>query len=591
MNRLTPLLLLAIVVGLGAAIWFQTEREVTEVPRAEVPLFEGLDLDALTRVRIDNLERNIHLSIDRDAGGRWFLTDPIAYPVREDMFVQLLGVLGQNQAWRVSAEAEERQQEDLARPRAILELHKRDGGVHELKMCSVAVDGQRVLALVDGRVVRTMRNIETVLETSVLDWRSRRVFDMRPRDVIGVRREGIDPLPEGSTELGLTARRSVDGWFIERPRSFAADPGMTQTWAELLSRLRVDRFVSDEPEPELARFGLQVPAFTLALLGQGGREEVLEVGKPVVNGDAYFARRRGSHHVWRLEDRSFSMLFHTPSDLADRRLLRLPRESLERIQLRGGAQDLRLTQDLASGDWTLAWREAGADEEAWTADLPADMARIDELLASLSQEGSVARYLWDEPVEEAFPEDGPLRAIWVESGGARHGGRVGPAYVGPAGTPARLFLRERENAVCVVPLEVAAALDLTPEDLISLRLTELSEPTLSRIEISRGEVRRAYKKTIQTTWLHADLDTDALPELLPVIEHLFFLQATAHVPRAESAPLEDVVTVRILDRSGQETQFDVGRTAAGEVRAAIGSRQSVLRHAPLHADLVRITGG
>ena len=505
--------------------------------------------------------------------------------------MQLLGVLGQNQAWRVSAQAEERQQEDLERPRAILELQTEDGQVHELKMCSVAVDSQRVLAIADGRVVRTMRNIETVLETSVHDWRSRRVFDMRPRDVIGVRRDGIDPLPDGVTELGLTARRSLDGWFVERPRSFTADPGVTQTWAELLTRLAVDKFVSDDPEPELQRFGLQAPAFSLTLMAQGGREEVIEVGKPVVNGNAYFVRRRGSHHVWSLEGRSFAMLFHTPSDLADRRLLRLPRESIERVQLRGGAQDLRLTHDFSSGDWTLAWRAPGAGDEAWTAELPADLARVDGLLASLSQESSVARYLWDEPVEEAFPEGGPLRAIWIESGGTRHGGRVGPEYVGPAGTPARLFLREREDAVCVVPLEVAALLELTPEDLISLRLTQLSEPTLSRIEISRGDVRRAYKKTIQTTWLHADLETGALPELLPVIEHLFFLQATAHVPRSESAPLEDVVTVRITDRSGDETQFDVGRTAAGEVRAAIGSRQSVLRHAPLHADLVKITGG
>ena len=591
MNRLTPLLLLVIVVGLGVAVWLQTEREVTEVPRAEVPLFEGLDLDAVTRVRIDNLERSIHVSIDRDAGGRWVLTDPIAYPVREDMFVQLLGVLGQNQAWRVPESSEEMVRKDLERPRAVLELHTAEGKKHELKMGSVAVDGQRVLAIVDGRPVRTMRNIETVLETSVLDWRSRRVFDMRPRDVIGVRRDGIDPLPNSVTELGLTARRSVDGWFVERPRRFTADPGVTQLWAEILSRLAVDKFVSDDPQAELARFGLQAPAFTLTLMAPGGREEVLEVGKPVVNGDAYFARRRGSHHVWRLEGRSFAMLFHTPDDLVDKRLLRLPREAIERIQLRGGSQDLRLTHNLLDGDWTVAWRAPGSDEDAWTAELPADLAQVDDLIATLSQESSVARYLWDEPVEEAFPEDGPPRAIWVESGGKRHGGRVGSEYVGPAGTPARRFLREREDAVCVVPLDVAALVDLTPEELISLKLTQLSEPTLSRIEISRGDVRRVYKKTIQTTWLHADLDTDALPELLPVIEHLFFLRATAHVPRSESAPLEDVVTVRITDRKGDETQFDVGRTATGEVRAAIGSRQSVLKHAPLHADLVKITGG
>ena len=103
MNRLTTLLLLLAVLGLGALVWLQTEREVSDVPQDKVELFAGLDVASLTRIRIDNLERSIHLSIDRDSTGRWVLTDPIAYPVREDMFVQLLGVLGRNEAWPVPA--------------------------------------------------------------------------------------------------------------------------------------------------------------------------------------------------------------------------------------------------------------------------------------------------------------------------------------------------------------------------------------------------------------------------------------------------------------------------------------------------------
>jgi hypothetical protein len=593
-NRLTTLLLLLGVVGLGVLVWLQTEREVTDVPQAKVELFEGLDVDSLTRIRIDNIERSIHVSLDRDSTGRWVLTDPIAYPVREDMFVQLLGVLGRNEAWRVPASQEEGVAEELEVPRVVLELFTGEGGatkVHELRMGGVDADGQRINAICDGRVVRTWRNIETVLETSVQDWRSRRVFDLGPHDVIEIRRAGIDPLPDALVELGLVVRRDIDGWRVVHPRHFQADPGFVQMWSTLLARVSVDRFVSDMPEPDLEAYGLEAPAFTLTLLGKGGREETLEVGKPTIASSAYYARRSGSAFIWTLDERDFSLFFRQPEDLFDTLLVRLPRENMERIQLRGETLDLRLTQNLLKGRWTVAWRPVGSGEDGWTTEVDAAQDAVEGILATLGQERGVAQYLWDAPVEEFFPAQGPRRAIWVESGGARYGGRLGDEYVSVEGTPASLFLREREDVICLVPPDVAALLDLEPEDLISLQLTELSEPTLQRIEIQRGDVTRAYKKTIQTTWLHADLGTDALPELLPVIEHLFFLRAQRHVPRPASAPLEDVVTVRIYDRRSGVTQFDVGCTPDGEVRAQVGSRQSVLGHAPLHADLIKITGG
>lgn len=594
MNRLSTLFLFLVVLGLGAAVWLQTEREVAGVPQARVTLFEGLDLDALTRIRIDNLDRSIHLSIDRDSTGRWVLTDPIAYPVREDMFVQLLGVLGQNQAWRVPASQEQGVLDDVERPRAVMELFTGEGGgvkAHSLRIGGVDADGQRVNAICDGRPVRTWRNIETVLETSVLDWRSRRVFNMHPDDVREIRREGYDPLPEEVVELGLLARKNRDGWAVEHPRRFLGDPSFIQLWSTFLTRIAVDRFISDMPDPDLKLYGLAPPAFRLTLVGSGGRTETLEVGTPSIGSSSYFTRREGSQYVWTLDERDFTQLFHQPEILFDTVLVRLPHENMERILLRGSSLELRLTQDLVRSNWNVAWRSVGSEPGEWTADLPADKEAVERILSVLAQARGVAQYLWRQPLEESFPPGVVSPSLWVESGGARYGGRLGPEYVSEDGTPARMFLRGDEDVVCLVPLDVAGLLELTPEQLISLQLTELSEPTLQRIEIQRVDRTRAFKKTIQSTWLHADLETDALPELLPVIEHLFFLRASSHVPRSESVELEDVVSVRVFDRRDGVTQFDVGRTPGGEVRALFGSRQSVLLHAPLHADLLKITGG
>ncbi len=593
MNRLTPILLLLLVLALAVVVWRQTESERDEVPRSETELLEGFDVDALTRIRIDNIERSIHLSIERDSVGNWVLTDPIAYPVREDMFVHMLGVLGQNQAWTVPQSQVEGVREDLAHPRAVLELFQGSGDeqqTHKVEMGGVDADGQRVNVIADGRVLRTMRNLETILETSVLDWRSRRVFDIDARDVREVRRVGIDPQPTGSVNLDLHAYRTADGWRIDLPRHIKADPGYMQLWVTLLTRLSVDHFVSDLPEPPLQSYGLARPDFTLTLVGKDDYEETLEVGKPSVNSQAYFARRSGSNFLWTLDAGGESQLFRDLSEMFDDLLVRLTRESMERILVRGAEWELRLTQDFGEQRWTVAWRKAGSAEE-WTTEEPAEETQVDQIISVLTQTKGVAAYLWDEDVATRFPPSEAPEGVWVQSGGRRYGGRIGAPFTTEEGTPARLFLREEEDAVCLVPTNVGQLLTLTPEELLSLQLTQLSEPMLAEIEISGGEVTRRYRKTVQTTWIHADLGTDAVPELTPVIEHLLYLRAERHLPRSENEALADPVEVRITDRRGKVTEFEVGRSAQGEVRARIGSRQSVLAHQPLHAALLKIVGG
>ena len=447
-------------------------------------------------------------------------------------------------------------------------------------MGGVDVDGMRIDVLADGKVLRTMRNLETVLETSVLDWRSRKAFSLRHDAIVEIRREGFDPRPDGPVELGLTARLEPDAWWVTSPIRFQADPFFLTTWAAVLTQLSVDRFISDIQDPDLARYGLASPAFSLTLKDRAGTEQTLDFGRPNEN-SVYFARRRDSHHIWTLDVRDFSMLFHEPRDLFDPVLVRLPRESLENVRLLGEDWDIRLTQDLLTNQWTVAWRAADGEDE-WTVEQPASSEPVEQVLTWLARPDTIAGYRWHEPVDDLFA-DAPPRAIWAQSGGRRYGGRVGPVYTSPEGTRTRTFAREGEDLVCVVQLAVEDLLARVPEDYLSLELT------LSTIEISRGEVVRRYTKTVQTTWLHADLKTDALPELFDVIEHLIFLRAESHVPRSESVELEEVVTVRIKDRRGDLIQFEVGATPDGQVRGRIGTRQSVLVNQKLHADLLKIT--
>ena len=64
MNPRTTLILLVLVSVLGGLIWVQTGREDPEAMVVDVPLLEGYDPSRLTRVRIDNIERSSHISLE-----------------------------------------------------------------------------------------------------------------------------------------------------------------------------------------------------------------------------------------------------------------------------------------------------------------------------------------------------------------------------------------------------------------------------------------------------------------------------------------------------------------------------------------------
>ena len=55
MNRLTPLVLLVIVLGLGFLAVRQTEREAETTSSAVVPLFPGVEIRRVRSVRIENI--------------------------------------------------------------------------------------------------------------------------------------------------------------------------------------------------------------------------------------------------------------------------------------------------------------------------------------------------------------------------------------------------------------------------------------------------------------------------------------------------------------------------------------------------------
>ena len=91
MSKGTLFVLGALVLALGC-LWLWKEREIASGGPAleEYPLCPGLALERVRALRIDHLEKGFQIKLERDAAGRWFMTDPVAYPAQVSLVRALL---------------------------------------------------------------------------------------------------------------------------------------------------------------------------------------------------------------------------------------------------------------------------------------------------------------------------------------------------------------------------------------------------------------------------------------------------------------------------------------------------------------------
>jgi len=69
MHTRTALLLLLVVGGLAAGIWWQIGREQAATITGERALVPGVEKSRVVRLRVDNLAPSVQLAMERDEDG------------------------------------------------------------------------------------------------------------------------------------------------------------------------------------------------------------------------------------------------------------------------------------------------------------------------------------------------------------------------------------------------------------------------------------------------------------------------------------------------------------------------------------------
>ncbi|MDG1983305.1 MAG: DUF4340 domain-containing protein [Planctomycetota bacterium] len=586
MNRLTTLLLFVAVLGLGFVAFLQTEREAESIPEDGLSeaLFPGVDRSRIAAIRLEDIKGSMHMRFERDVSGRWFITDPIAWPAEQNQVLQIEQVILRNRVVAVPAALAEQAARSFEPPEGFIEVEERtEEGAPRLtrvELGAVDLDGARVYVRRDGRIFRTLRNFETPFTLGLNEYRSKRIFGLRSEEVVAIERVGGWYDDGEQLNLGLRGYREGPGWRIDAPARALGDPALFTLWTRFLGRLDAERFANDRAEVDLGRFGLDAPWLSVSVTTASGAVQTVQVASKDAR---VYCRRGDSTTVFELDPTDAQRLREPVTSFLEASFLRFDRERLQEVLIGRGEQSLRLRP---SGDgWVVAARTPGIGD--YSTDLPADRRKVEDVLAQLEGAG-VVQYFTDAKAGELFPVGSRDRGIWIRTqDGMIQGGAIGEAVRSPEGTELLPLLRDGDEIIGSLETSFTALLETPFEDLLDRELWTLSNARLRQLRIRRDGRDRSFNRADEFDWQPVDAKVPAR-ELDPVLDHLLFLKADRHVPEGQREPLQDLVEVRFTSGDGKVSEARFGRTASGEAQVQLGAVRAVLARQALLDDLLAI---
>jgi hypothetical protein len=579
-NARTPLILGLLVLLLAALTWWQLQREESGALDVDQALFPGLDISRVQSLRVDNLELDLYLRIDRDREFGFKIVDPIDYPAETGIIRRLLEICVAN---RLAPMVEDRasevnlQQLQLDPPRLVLELHevRSDGPfVHRLELGAPDIDGTSVYVRSGGRLGRTLINLETSLARDIDIWRSRSVLSLDPHSIQSFERSG-SLLPDGSVgsvepqEVALRAEFAQEtmAWKASAPFVAVLDPAKVARLLGRLCGLRAETFAADLPL-SLVPFGLDVPSLRYDLQTHGGEKHVLLFGRG--RDGAWNVMRAESGHVFGVDSGLVLQLAAPADSLLDFALLRGPREQIEELRLVGPRGEVRLRP--VQGVWQVARGEDVLGESAWR---PAEPTRVDDLLTALL-DFEFAAALADTPMPEAG------YAAIAKVAGELQGGAL--ARLESDGAASCLFQRTGDEIVYQGEESLLALCDQKVDELLSLQLVRLDERVLVSIRVRRGDKELSFLRTNDGLWRRESSNLEDKTFAL-LVDHLLNVRALEILPppEGEGEPLLEPllekgseIAVEVRDRGGETTAYRLGRRASGETSEVLFQNERML---------------
>lgn len=585
MHHRNLVVVLLLVLALGALAWWQQGRESREhsAPAARA-LLDDVAGEAIVGVRIDNLERSVQMRAERRPQG-WWIVDPIEYPLAQSLVPPLFDALlaTPSQPWDGTAE-----DLGLDPPRAVLTVEvEGPAGLarRRIELGGADLDGQHVFARVDGAPMRTLRNLETLLDRPFAEWRSRDLLSVSPTSVVAFERRGRLALPGRSEPLELDLSMELgERWRASAPFTAELAPEQVGPLLTSLCFLKAAGFEDDTPGP-LEHYGLEPPDLRVSLSTLAGETFALRFAF-VPGREALRVQREGRPQIYTVAREDVAPLLVPAEVLVDSELLRVPRERLQSVALRRAGGEVRLER--SGFGWVIS-----SDGEPRLERARADAAAVDALVASI-EKSRVAEVL---PGREHVFEEGDLHAAFGIDGELR-GWSLGAPIEGRLGTRGRAFRRDGDTLVGLVADDLSPLLELDPEDYVSRELHRVRETDLvqARVAAPWANARRQWERSPEGRWSPEGSTAEAI-DFVPLADRLLNQRALRLAEPDEARRGVRPIEIVLLDAGSLAqaaftlslAQGESAPSAPAEVWYLSGERAAVVEGS-LYADLARLLG-
>jgi Domain of unknown function (DUF4340) len=593
MSRVTLAVLALVVALLGFVAWRQVRKEAGEKRNAELALFEGVDPARVKRLLVENLLRDQHLAFERDEQGRWWMTEPTRIRADQTTVQHLFEVLLDRRGEPLASTGVDLRALNLAPPRAILEMEVEPGGPsHRIRVDvgSIDLDGAHLNVKAGGKVLRTWRDIDTMLDRTLEDYMSHDVVELGARDIVEFHRRGslVRAGEKEPSDLTLDAISEEGAWRVTAPVTAPLDPDVGAIYAQGLASLHGERII-DFGHGLLGDLGLDPPEMTITASTVGAKTIVLRFGRPGhLQGVQWNCVLEGQSTVWQVNLAAVDYFASSVEIFLDQKLTRFPTQAFEALTLAFEGHELRVWKEKTQMRPGFLWKvaERAGPEAAFSKGLPADARRVEDLLDRASGV-KIASYLHGEALDPAEIRG----SIAMGAGGEHEGGSFGREV----GTPEKgRAIRCQRTGDSIAGLADPSVLDLlrTPmSEVLSLVVIDLPEIEQTGLTIRGEGAQRAYVHTSKGLWTPPDVAIEAR-EVRDVLDTLLILRATKHLPEGPQVPLAEPIEIEIRNMNGTKTTYTIGRAPDapdGErVLVERDGRRAIVKDQDVHARLLKI---
>ncbi|MBL8857397.1 MAG: DUF4340 domain-containing protein [Planctomycetes bacterium] len=572
MSRLTLLLLLVLVAGLGYLAWRQSQADATWVKDNDVPLFPGLAVNDVAAVRIDNLERGAQMRFERDAKLGWMMVDPVRVRAESGILDLLVKSAVERRATPIAESEIDTQRLGFEPPRFVLEFITATGERSRIDVGAADLDRNRVYVRIGGKIMRAVRDFETMLDLGAEEYQSHYATTLDARNIAELHRRGTMRFPGSTEEVDVTLDALLDDgqWRSTAPVHALLDPVGMAILAQGGASLQFDHLVPTGGAP-LAALGLDPPAFQIEFQEARGESATLLLGpSDPLRPAQWNGTRVGENTVWRIPSDLALALATRIDDLLDHRIHRLGREEMAEIQLSSAHGEVRLQSSRLG--WAVS--EANPGSKVFGPVRMADSKRVADFLGRLHQL-EIRTFIVERSA--LTPEETQVTLRITTPAGAVSACSFGGAH--PSGGVR--FQRAGDDVIGVVDEAALELLGRRAQSFWSTTILETAEISVVSLTLSRGPVERVFERDRAGLWVEKGRTSEA-KELHPLLDPLLFLRAERHLSSL-APPIAEPLRVR-WTLSQAQSVLDFGYVELDGVRTAVcdfEGRRSVLERPDL----------